>query len=322
MAGWRKQSYVKQDFGEVARGVKGREGKKGFEWICYQLSDNMQFYYRIHHTVNHMATPAPFAPLNAGPNPTPIPTTLPATMPVHNPARRTPQRGRVGMVVEALTQQIRSQQIKEGDKLPTETAIMAHYAVSRTVVREALSRLQAAALVQTHHGIGTFVLETNAVKPFSLASTDIATLDDVIAVLELRISLESEAAGLAAQRRQPVHLQNMEAALTQFEVSITQNNDAVPSDFAFHMEVARATGNRHFAGLLASLGTMIIPRSRTKILQNANEPQQTYLRRVHMEHESIYNAIYNQEPEAARAAMRTHLSNSRDRQRRPPGRMG
>lgn len=261
-----------------------------------------------------MSPAAPSAPFSAG--------QTPAQSLLHHPARRAPQRGRVGMVVEALTQQIRSQQIKEGDKLPTETAIMVQHAVSRTVVREALSRLQAAGLVQTHHGIGTFVMETNAVKPFSLASADIATLDDVIAVLELRISLESEAAGLAAQRRQPVHLENMQTALTQFEASIAQNNDAVPSDFAFHMEVARATGNRHFAGLLASLGSMIIPRSRNKILQNANEPQQTYLRRVHMEHESIYNAIYNQEPEAARAAMRTHLSNSRDRQRRLPARLG
>ena len=41
-----------------------------------------------------------------------------------------------------------------------------------------------------------------------------------------------------------------------------------------------------------------------------------YLQRVHAEHESIYNAIRNQDAEAARAAMRTHLSNSRERLRR------
>jgi DNA-binding GntR family transcriptional regulator len=39
--------------------------------------------------------------------------------------------------------------------------------------------------------------------------------------------------------------------------------------------------------------------------------------RVHSEHESIYNAIRNQDAESARAAMRTHLSNSRDRLRKP-----
>lgn len=230
--------------------------------------------------------------------------------------RRTPQRGRVSLVVEALTNQIRNRQIKEGDKLPTESAIMTLHAVSRTVVREALSRLQAAGLVQTHHGIGTFVLETNTVKPFSIAGSDIETLDDVIAVLELRISLESEAASLAAQRRRSDHLDTMQAALAAFQASMAEEDDTVPSDFAFHMEVARATGNHHFAGLLASLGTMIIPRTRVDTLQSAREPKLVYLQRVHTEHESIFNAIRNQDPEAARAAMRTHLSNSRERLRR------
>ena len=44
--------------------------------------------------------------------------------------------------------------------------------------------------------------------------------------------------------------------------------------------------------------------------------QQSYLRRVNAEHESIYDAIAAQDAEAARAAMRTHLANSRERRRR------
>jgi DNA-binding FadR family transcriptional regulator len=41
-----------------------------------------------------------------------------------------------------------------------------------------------------------------------------------------------------------------------------------------------------------------------------------YLRRVNHEHESIFNAIAAQDADGARAAMRTHLSNSRERHRR------
>jgi len=40
-----------------------------------------------------------------------------------------------------------------------------------------------------------------------------------------------------------------------------------------------------------------------------------YLERVNREHEDIYKAILRRDPEAARAAMRTHLSNSRERLR-------
>ena len=139
---------------------------------------------------------------------------------------------------------------------------------------------------------------------------------DVISVLELRISLETEAAGLAAQRRTTINLQAMEEALLAFNDSINQDSDAVQPDFQFHMEVARATGNRHFADLMTYLGTMIIPRTRVNTAHQAPEGRLNYLLRVDSEHESIYNAIRDQDAEAARAAMRTHLANSRERLRR------
>ena len=225
-------------------------------------------------------------------------------------------RGLVSEIVESLAARIRDGQLKAGDKLPTEAEIMVRFDVSRTVVRESLSRLQASGLVETRHGIGTFILPPPDAGNFKIAAADFATVADVISVLELRISLETEAAGLAALRRTSVNLQAMEAALLAFSDSIKRDSDAVPPDFQFHMEVARATGNRHFADLMTYLGTMIIPRTRVNTAQNAPEGRLNYLQRVHAEHESIYHAIRNQDAEAARAAMRTHLSNSRERLRR------
>lgn len=225
-------------------------------------------------------------------------------------------RGLVSEVVEALAASIRDGRLKPGDKLPTETEFMARFDVSRTVVRESISRLQASGLVETRHGIGTFVIANANAGNFRIAAADFATVADVISVLELRISLETEAAGLAAQRRSADNLAAMAAALQTFQASIHADSDAVPSDFQFHMEVARATGNRHFADLMTYLGTMIIPRTRVNTPQAAPEGRLSYLQRVHSEHESIYNAIRNQDADAARAAMRTHLSNSRERLRK------
>ena len=222
-------------------------------------------------------------------------------------------RGLVSAIVESLAASIHDRQLQAGDKLPTETEIMARFDVSRTVVRESLSRLQASGLVETRHGIGTFVLTPPDARNFKIASQDFATVADVIAVLELRISLETEAAGLAAQRRMPENLVAMEAALIAFNASISIDSDAVPPDFQFHLEVARSTGNRHFADLMTYLGTMIIPRTRVNTAQNASEGRLNYLHRINVEHESIYHAIREQDADAARAAMRTHLSNSRER---------
>lgn len=219
-------------------------------------------------------------------------------------------------VVQHLSQLIQNGQLQPGDKLPTESAIMGDMQVSRTVVREAISRLQASGQVETRHGIGTFVIETPATDNFRIAEQDMATVDDVIAVLELRISLETEAAGLAAERASPEQLTTMAQALQAFSDAIRADSDAVPSDFQFHMEVAKATGNRHFADLMTYLGTHIIPRTRINTADQAPEGKQVYLERVHSEHERIYKAIRQHDTEAARAAMRTHLANSRERLRK------
>ena len=230
------------------------------------------------------------------------------------PARR--RGGLVAEVVDQLSAAIREGRMKAGDKLPTESEIMQQHGISRTVVREALSQLQASALVETRHGVGTFVRPPQAPGTFRIDADDFATVADVISVLELRISLETEAAGLAAQRRGEENLRSMQAALQAFHESIRNDSDAVPSDFQFHMEVARATGNRHFAELMTYLGTMIIPRTRLNTARTAPEGRLPYLQRVNAEHETIYIAIRDRDAEAARAAMRTHLSNSRERLRR------
>jgi DNA-binding FadR family transcriptional regulator len=219
-------------------------------------------------------------------------------------------------LVEAIGKRIREGHIPTGDKLPTEAEIMAGFGVSRTVVREALSKLQASGLVETRHGIGTFVVGLGDATSFRIAPDQYATLRDVIAVLELRIGVESEAAGLAAQRRTARNLRVMRAALDDFGRAIDEGRDAVAADFDFHLEVGRATQNTPNGELIATVGSMIIPRARLDRTAPAGDEQDHYLRRVNSEHESIYDAIANQDSEAARAAMRTHLANSRERRRR------
>ena len=219
-------------------------------------------------------------------------------------------------LVDSLGDRIRDGRIVPGDKLPTEAAIMEEFGVSRTVVREAISKLQASGLVETRHGIGTFVVGLGDGAAFRIAPEQIATLHDVIAVLELRIGLETEAAALAAARRTDRNLAEMRSAFDGFAAALAEGRDAVGPDFQFHQEIARATQNPHFAELMSTLGSMIIPRARLSASGAAGEAQRSYLLRANAEHENIYDAIANQDPDAARAAMRTHLANSRERRRR------
>jgi len=217
-------------------------------------------------------------------------------------------------LVEELGERIRSGRVQVGEKLPTEAAIMGEFGVSRTVVREAISRLQASGLVETRHGIGTFSLGAGDAPGFRLTPDAMGTLQDVIAVLELRIGVETEAAAIAAQRRTEANLQQMRLALDAVSAAVDAGRDAVAPDFQFHLEVARATQNSHFADLMSTLGSAIIPRSR--LAGEISDAHLTYLRRVNAEHENILEAIASGDSDAARAAMRTHLANSRERRRR------
>jgi len=230
--------------------------------------------------------------------------------------QRLPRKTLSTYLASRLIERIRSRELPPGVKLPTEQHIMQAHQVSRTVVREALSHLQAAGLVETRHGVGTFVLEPSAFPAFRVSADQLGTLREVITLLEFRISVETEAAALAAQRRQEQNLVEIRRALESFNQALIDDKDAVSADFEFHREVARASQNPHFVDLISSLGLSVIPRRRLQNPELMVPDRQLYLRRVNLEHESILNAIAAQDAEAARAAMRTHLSNSRDRLRR------
>jgi GntR family transcriptional repressor for pyruvate dehydrogenase complex len=219
-------------------------------------------------------------------------------------------------VVAYISDRIREGTLTPGDKLPTESEIMRILGVSRTVVREAISHVQAAGLVETRHGIGTFVLEPQAAHTLGLDPATVVTMRDVLAILELRISLETEAAGLAATRRSDSQLQQLRSALDAFQASARSGGETVPSDMQFHLLVAQSSGNRYFHDILSHLGTNIIPRARLNSAKLAQDDPAVYMERVIHEHENIYSAIARNDPESARAAMRTHLSNSRERLRR------
>ena len=77
--------------------------------------------------------------------------------PADAPSLRRP-RSLAQVVVEAMQAPIRDGRVEPGTKLPTEGEVMAAFGVSRTVVREALSKLQASGLVATRHGVGSFVV--------------------------------------------------------------------------------------------------------------------------------------------------------------------
>jgi DNA-binding FadR family transcriptional regulator len=215
-------------------------------------------------------------------------------------------------LVDDFSRMISEGVIKPGDKLPSEVELMTVGGVSRATVREALSRLQVSGLVETRRGIGTFVLNMPGSTVSRLDPATIVTLQDVIAILDVRMSFEIEAAGLAALRRTDEQLAAMRGALVRFEQA-SDTAGSIVSDFQFHLQIAAATNNRYFSDIITHFGTSMFPRARLNSVAIARLDRQQKHERLVREHEHIYDAVARRDFDAARAAMRIHLANSRAR---------
>ena len=209
-----------------------------------------------------------------------------------------------------LLEKIVTAQLKEGDKLPSENQISRSFQVSRPVIREALLRLQADGLVYTRQGAGTFV---KARPPEGLiefaAPSDVAGL---LRCLEARLPLEGTAASLAAQRATAEDVSNIEATLAELQKAMTGKELADEADFAFHMAVARASGNDVFVTILSSLNAAMVAGMRVA-LKITRKGSQERIRTILDEHRAIADAISTGDAVGADLAMRYHIHCARKR---------
>lgn len=212
-------------------------------------------------------------------------------------------------VVTGLKDQILAGDLPPGHKLPSESELIDTYRVSRTVVREAVTRLRAEGLVETFQGRGSFVLAVPEPTSFTVESAAIRTHHDVLDMIDFRVGVECEAAALAAARINPAGRELVRAAMDEFVAAAPE--DAVEADFNFHRAVAAASGNRFYLGLMDSLGPMMIMLPRTRLGNAYSLTDTGHVDRVRREHDAVAVAVIAGDPDVARAAMRLHLGNTR-----------
>lgn len=223
-----------------------------------------------------------------------------------------PSRGLVAAIGQRIATDIASGRFMPGCRLPTEQGMMDAMGVSRTVIREAVAALRAEGLVATRQGVGSFVAEQPAQALFRIEPGQAASLADALHIMELRTAVETEAAGLAAERATKAQRLTIHAALDAIDAAIERGEPAVAEDFAFHAVITDATGNPQFRRFLDFLGRFIIPRASVRI-RALN--LRTYLMTFQEEHRVIVAAIDAGSVERAQAAMRAHLVNSSRRYR-------
>lgn len=217
---------------------------------------------------------------------------------------------RAERIHDALLKLIRSGTIPVGGKLPPEKELQQQYSVSRTIIRECLSRLRAEGLIVSRHGSGNYVRRLRSRDPVRLLP--IADLADLLQWQELRTALESEIACFAAERRTREDIARIGASLDALHRHTAAGRVGGPAHYQFHRAVAQAAHNSLFLAYLEDLFEHIEGWISLSLkLAPLTPPQRAET--VDGEHDAIYEAVKRRDSDGARLAMKRHLLNGRER---------
>jgi GntR family transcriptional repressor for pyruvate dehydrogenase complex len=213
-------------------------------------------------------------------------------------------------VAVQIEQRILKGELRSGDRLPTEREMAEQFHVSRTAVREAMKILAQKGLVDMRPGRGTIVIDgAQEAMQHSIGLVMKLKLGEVGGsdnLVEVRAILETEIAALAAARASDEEISAMREAIMAMDESLDDADAFIEADNSFHEALARATQNTL---ILILVNSIVNPLSeqRKQIFEVEGGPQ-----RGQIHHRRILDSIIRRDPEAARAAMRSHLQQVRE----------
>jgi len=212
----------------------------------------------------------------------------------------------VDAVMERLRESIERGDLSSGDRLPTEPELVSQLGVSRTVLREAIKRLQAIGLVCIKRGVGTYVADRdnlrNSVRLMRSAMGLSAA--ELLHFVELREAIEAHAARRAATLAGEQDVAELDSLCAQMEDQREDQRDqqAIQTDMRFHLRMVAVSGNKLMLSVLEILQEFILEGMR----RTTPLPQQWPLsRRIHM---ALVDAIRTHDPDAAQNAIYDHMN--------------
>lgn len=210
-------------------------------------------------------------------------------------------------VAAAIQAEINASRLIAGDKLPTEAMLVKQFAVSRTVVREAVSQLKSLGLVETRQGSGAFV-KAAGFSPLQFDAGSVVSKRAVVQMVEVRRALEAEVASLAAHRASAGDIKRIEQAVKALDRAVKQGGDGVDEDVALHRAIADAAQNQFLIRTLDYLRQFLHGATR---VTRANEARRAdFAAQVQAEHTAIVNAIATGDAARARKAAARHMDNA------------
>lgn len=230
-------------------------------------------------------------------------------MPPLKPLKKRPvaRRKLSEIVFEQLIELIREEGYAPGDPLPTERELMETFGVGRPVVREALQRLEGMGMISIQHGERAKVrqLDMHAliqqldVSARHLLSTSAESVDHL---REARVFFETGLVRIVAERADADALERLRAALERMRtLRDAPRSEFIPADMAFHLEIARISGNPIYLAVAKAILEWMADYRRDMLRFKGTEVSIA-------EHERIFERVEQGDAEGAERAMRDHLT--------------
>ena len=206
-------------------------------------------------------------------------------------------------IITKIKNLINEKHLEPGDKLPSERMLAETFEVSRGNLRQAIQKLEFYGLLKSMPQSGTYVANIGIIALNGM-------IDDIIslgipnfkALVETRILLELKNVRWAAERRTNADLVQMKAAMDAHAYKVNNGLDGVQEDLLFHLAVAKACGN----GMMNTFMLMITPEIITNF-EKYHVCDENQAKMAVQEHQAVYQAIEQQNPELAETAMKTHF---------------
>ncbi|WP_324025485.1 FadR/GntR family transcriptional regulator [Maribacter sp. BPC-D8] len=208
-------------------------------------------------------------------------------------------------IIVQLRDLMNNKNLEPGDKLPSERMLSDKFEVSRSNVREAIQKLEFYGILISKPQSGTFVADIGQIAMNGMVN-DILRLEepDFKSLVETRILLELKTVRLAARRRTDEDLKQLKNALDAYRAKVEKGEDAVQEDLLFHLAIAKASGN----STMNTFMLIITPEILTNFEKYHVCDKNMAFKGVE-EHQDVFDAIKEQNPQLAKAKMKVHFKN-------------
>jgi GntR family transcriptional repressor for pyruvate dehydrogenase complex len=213
---------------------------------------------------------------------------------------------RVEDCIQRIKELVVSGELAPGTKIPSENVLAELLGSSRNTLREAVSALAHARVLDVRRGDGTYVtsLEPDLLLDGISFAVDLMQTDVLHEIFEMRRILEPSAAALAAQRATPEAIRELRTCLEYFREAEDDPEKAIVWDADFHRIIAEAAGNRTLLSVLNGIAKRTIS---ARIWRGLTDRHAYH---TIAEHEQILWAIEAHEPTLAHAAALVHLGST------------